>query len=586
MSVLETTFNPISISSVSASPATPSSSQSVTVTVTLSGAKNTSENVFLRYSTDNFATSTYVQINSFIANAGTAVIPAQAVCTTVSYYALTTAEATPVDATIDYLTLNLNNNANANYSYVVSGGTCCPSHTCTNGTFTSGTSFSVAAGQVKCISGNYTSGTVTVSGGTLYIESGASIDMASRMSYNPRTASSITRNCGTVTWSLAQDYDMKNATAPGAGVIATAGNFMTTENYGTWTVSTGATKTFYIDDYDQVKNYGTMDFGGHLELRLNAAPGYFLNDAGATTNITTQFDVKGTVDQKGTLITPNLTLINDANTRLNVFNASITRITSNLNTSGANKVFAGDNSGTAYINNVGSGTSGSNSITSATAGLITYCGPYITAPGVCGHCGTATLGTNCSYPLPVELLEFKALEEDHTVRLEWTTASEKDNAYFTVEKSLDGWYFETIARITGSGTSNFSQSYLIYDHQKPWGICYYRLVQTDRDGQSETFEPIVFKRKSAVNQWTVFPNPSDGHHLLLHHFRQDGDRTNTIIIELIDTQGNLIIRKTTMPQQKEVLIPLLENHPSLEHGLYFIRIISPQKIEIEKIMVE
>ena len=143
---------------------------------------------------------------------------------------------------------------------------------------------------------------------------------------------------------------------------------MTTENYGSWTVSNGGTKTFYIDDYDQVKNYGTMNFGGHLELRLSAAPGYFLNAVGATTNITTQFDIKGTVDQKGTLSAPNITLVNDANTSLTLYNNSITRITSNFYTSGANKVFAGDNFGTAYINNVGAGTTGSNNITTATAG--------------------------------------------------------------------------------------------------------------------------------------------------------------------------------------------------------------------------
>lgn len=125
MSILETSYNPVTINTVTQSPAaniTPS--QPVAVTVTLSAAKNTAEKVFLRYSTDNWATSSYAEITSFNASfQGTATIPGQAVSTTVSYYVLTTNQATTIDSTIDYYTLRLNNNSNSNYSYTVTSGT-------------------------------------------------------------------------------------------------------------------------------------------------------------------------------------------------------------------------------------------------------------------------------------------------------------------------------------------------------------------------------------------------------------------------------------------------------------------------------
>ncbi|HQI70483.1 MAG TPA: T9SS type A sorting domain-containing protein [Bacteroidales bacterium] len=125
MSILETSYNPVAINAVTQDPVSNiAPSQSVTVTVTLSAAKNAAEKVFVRYSIDNWATSAYAEITSFNASfQGTATIPGQAANTTVSYYALTTNQATTIDSTIDYYTLRLNNNTNSNYSYTVTSAT-------------------------------------------------------------------------------------------------------------------------------------------------------------------------------------------------------------------------------------------------------------------------------------------------------------------------------------------------------------------------------------------------------------------------------------------------------------------------------
>lgn len=121
MSILETSYSPVTISSVIQSPVSNiAPSAPVTVTVTLSGTKNANEKVYVRYSVDSWATSSFVEITSFNASfQGTAVIPGQTAGTTVSYYALTSNQTTAVHATIDYYTLRLNNNTNLNYSYTV-----------------------------------------------------------------------------------------------------------------------------------------------------------------------------------------------------------------------------------------------------------------------------------------------------------------------------------------------------------------------------------------------------------------------------------------------------------------------------------
>ncbi len=146
MSVLETSYNPIDIVSVTQSPASNvSSSEFVTVTLTLSGVKNANEHIYVRYTTDSWVTSSCIEITSFVSNQGTATIPAQAAGTTVSYYALSSIDDTPNAADIDYLTLRLNNNNNANYSYKVGEITWCNLQSPSSGTCVAGGTYMVYA---------------------------------------------------------------------------------------------------------------------------------------------------------------------------------------------------------------------------------------------------------------------------------------------------------------------------------------------------------------------------------------------------------------------------------------------------------
>lgn len=83
--------------------------------------------------------------------------------------------------------------------------------------------------------------------------------------------------------------------------------------------------------------------------------------------------------------------------------------------------------------------------------------------------------------LPVELSEFKAKKVDQSVELIWSTASEKDNSYFTVERSVDALSWESIYTIAGHGSSNTPYNYSIFDSSPKNGISYYRLKQIDKD---------------------------------------------------------------------------------------------------------
>ncbi|NVO19359.1 MAG: hypothetical protein HXX13_06645 [Bacteroidetes bacterium] len=112
---METSGNPVDISTVSQSPlpGQVAVGQNVTVSITLSAAPCAEELFYLRYSNDGFTTTHLLPIIP-TGTAGSAVIPATT--GTVSYYIFSTTVANPT-ADYDMYALKVNNNAGTNYSF-------------------------------------------------------------------------------------------------------------------------------------------------------------------------------------------------------------------------------------------------------------------------------------------------------------------------------------------------------------------------------------------------------------------------------------------------------------------------------------
>ena len=85
--------------------------------------------------------------------------------------------------------------------------------------------------------------------------------------------------------------------------------------------------------------------------------------------------------------------------------------------------------------------------------------------------------------LPVEFLNFNAKRQSNKVSLEWATASESNNAYFTVERSTDALNFTPIRSVNGMGNSDKLINYNCFDENPLNELTYYRLKQTDLNGK-------------------------------------------------------------------------------------------------------
>lgn len=178
--------------------------------------------------------------------------------------------------------------------------------------------------------------------------------------------------------------------------------------------------------------------------------------------------------------------------------------------------------------------------------------------------------------LPVSLISFDGnLEGDHVV-LNWSTAMEENNSHFYVQRSEDGVLFETLTKVKGKGNSSAKVDYNATDEFLPVAAStvFYRLIQVDYDGESETFQPIAIALNNTKTKINVFPNPATDQVTVEH----EGEE---FIASLIDQTGNLVATENSVNGVTKF------NTTSLAAGIYFVSVESnSEMVESHKIVVK
>jgi hypothetical protein len=183
--------------------------------------------------------------------------------------------------------------------------------------------------------------------------------------------------------------------------------------------------------------------------------------------------------------------------------------------------------------------------------------------------------------LPIELMSFTAACNGRFVNLEWSTATERNNDYFIVERSDDAINFTEIARVAGAGNSIEQLDYNYTDYSAAGGDNYYRLVQVDYDGTRTASEIVVANCSEAEGEpdVQVFPNPF--HNDLTIHMENFGG--TTVSIEVYDMLGRIVMQKTIgVDGSSEETMLQLDN---LSNGTYNVRI-STKELVINKQVVK
>ncbi|MBE9468315.1 MAG: hypothetical protein IMY72_08350 [Bacteroidetes bacterium] len=194
-----------------------------------------------------------------------------------------------------------------------------------------------------------------------------------------------------------------------------------------------------------------------------------------------------------------------------------------------------------------------------------------------------------SNPLPIELLSFTANLDNDKVNISWITASEKNNDYFTVQRSSDAYNFEDVEDVSGAGNSSDLINYSATDYDPLFGMSYYRLKQTNYNGKS-TYSDLLdinyqFNDFNKQLELGVYPNPlrSEAELNIMLSNVPDGD----IVLRISDLLGNTYLSKkvTIFEYQSKKLIKI-KNNMNLKAGIYLISITGKECYSRVKLMIE
>ncbi|MEM6269341.1 MAG: T9SS type A sorting domain-containing protein [Bacteroidota bacterium] len=186
----------------------------------------------------------------------------------------------------------------------------------------------------------------------------------------------------------------------------------------------------------------------------------------------------------------------------------------------------------------------------------------------------------CIIRLPIELGSFSGKMTETGAELQWTTLTETNNDFFSLERSPDGNDFAEFAEIAGAGTSTTPQQYRFTDPAPFAGRTYYRLRQTDFDGTFSYSEVISVATQPVKPALVMGPNPSSGS--LKLRFTGDGG-AEAIQVAVRDLHGALVHQETPLvsPGQDHNLD--LERFPD---GMYLVRVTQGNTTWTEKLLLQ
>lgn len=187
---------------------------------------------------------------------------------------------------------------------------------------------------------------------------------------------------------------------------------------------------------------------------------------------------------------------------------------------------------------------------------------------------TCMISSACGAVLPVELLHFSVFNDEGNTTLNWSTASELNNDYFIIEKSIDAKIFKPVAKVGGNGNSNVKTDYFWNDLDINHVLTYYRLTQYDFDGTKEALGIRAHRSFGIqINTTSFHPNPSVAGGIINI---EGGEFTQASIYSI---SGHLF--KEQLIDSNQVVLP-----SDLTKGVYILKLAGPAEgVVIKRISI-
>jgi hypothetical protein len=177
----------------------------------------------------------------------------------------------------------------------------------------------------------------------------------------------------------------------------------------------------------------------------------------------------------------------------------------------------------------------------------------------------------CTYSivLSASLLSFDAYKSGTTSIIKWETATEHNNDYFDVERSINGMNWVKIGRVKGAVNSSKLLFYTFIDQNPEQGVNLYRLKihQTDERFDYSNIKKVLFDDGSKIRIVNIMPNPFDNAFKLSY----TAPGNESISFRLMDAVGRIISMKESSTVKGTNTIEF--DMEGFAKGLYFIDIL-------------
>ena len=153
------------------------------------------------------------------------------------------------------------------------------------------------------------------------------------------------------------------------------------------------------------------------------------------------------------------------------------------------------------------------------------------------------------------------------VLLKWTTISEHNHKYFSIEHSSDGVNYTVIGQISSLGNTSNGFSYEFMDNKPATGKNFYRLKLVDISASHKYSDiRIVQVNPRYQGRLIVFPNPAVSSITM----QLNVEDNEAIKVGIYDGTGNMALSKTCMIQNQKIELDI----ESLTTGVYAIVIVT------------
>lgn len=210
----------------------------------------------------------------------------------------------------------------------------------------------------------------------------------------------------------------------------------------------------------------------------------------------------------------------------------------------------------------------------------TASGTLITSAAVSSFSPFTLASSTANNAFPITLLNFSAILNNNKVDLKWSTSSEINNDFFTVERCSDFANWETILTHKGAGNSNEIINYFDLDNNPLNRLTYYRLKQTDFDGKYN-YSDIVSVQNIEEQQINIFPNPTNGS----FNLSINGVERQNSLIEIYSPLGKMVYSKT-IRHQDGVFTTDIDLPNKLSSGIYLIYVNIGDELFREKLIIK